>query len=307
MKKILIIGSLNMDIVVNMRKMPLVGQTVKGNEYWMNEGGKGANQGCAIGKLSGDITMLGCVGADEYGEKLIENLKQAGVNTKHIKKVNEPTGTAFIFTDSNANNSIVTIASANNYCNIPFIEENTRLVQECDYLLMQLEIPSDAVYHAIDVAYEYKKTIIINPAPAPLDIPDAILRKIDFLIPNETELATICGSQVENIEDIVKEGKKLVERGVKNVIVTIGELGAVWIDKEGYELVKAKTVNAVDTTAAGDCFIGAFVVELANGQSILRSIQKANLAASICVTRKGAQMSLPYREELERLDKTVDA
>ncbi|OYO84468.1 ribokinase [Lachnotalea glycerini] len=302
MKNILIIGSLNMDIVVNMERMPVVGQTVHGNGYWMNAGGKGANQGCAVGKLGGSITMLGCVGADEYGEQLIENLKMSGVNTKYIKKVDETTGTAFIFTDSDAHNSIVTINGANRYCDINLIENNKKLIQDCDYLLMQLETPNDAVYYAIDIAYEYGKTIILNPAPAPINISDSILRKIDFLTPNETELTTISGCQCDSVKEMVRAGEKLIERGVKNVIVTVGELGAIWIHKEGYELVKGKKVNAVDTTAAGDCFNGAFAVELANGGSVYHSIQKANLAASISVTRKGAQMSLPSKEELDKLE-----
>ena len=305
MKKILIIGSLNMDVVVDMERMPVVGQTVIGNRYWSNEGGKGANQCCAVAKLGGSITMLGCVGKDDYGIQLIENLKKVGVNTEHIKKVEELTGTAFIFTDSDANNSIVTIAGANQYCDIDYIKEKKELIQECDYLMVQLEIPEAAVYHAIELAYEAGKTIIFNPAPAPKKLQDTILHKIDFLTPNETELASISGEKVESMEEIVCAGSKLVERGIKNVIVTAGEQGAIWIDQNGYELVKGFPVNAVDTTAAGDCFNGALAVALASGQPILEAIYKANLAASISVGRKGAQMSLPYKEELEQQEKKI--
>lgn len=302
MKKILVIGSLNMDVVVSMESMPTVGETVLGSSYWNSPGGKGANQAYTIARLGGEVAILGCLGKDDFGKELLQNLSVAGVNTENIKISDEfATGTAFIFTDSNADNSIVTIAGANKACDIPYIERYGQLIKECDYLLVQMEIPLRTIYYAIEKANSLGKTVILNPAPAPNGLPDQIMQKIDVITPNETELATISGVDTGSMEGIIKGSRKLIASGIKTVIVTLGKRGALWVNEEHCREIEGIAVKAVDTTAAGDCFNGALTLELAKGAGLETAIQKANITAALSVTKKGAQTSIPTKSDVEDL------
>jgi ribokinase len=300
-KEILIIGSLNMDMVVRMKDMPLVGETVLGNDLNYIPGGKGANQACASGKLGGEVTMLGCVGDDNFGSILIDNLTNHGVDTTYIKRSKEqPTGTAVIYVNNEGNNSIVVIQGANKCCDIEYLKKNDFLFEKCDYVMLQMEIPYDAVFYAIKRAKELGKTVILNPAPAPDKLPDDIWDKIDYLTPNETELMKLSGCQGISIDAVNKSTDILMKRGVKNVLVTLGERGAMLATIDEKTLFPARKVTPVDTTAAGDCFNGAFTVGLAESMSESEAIAFANLASSIAVTRKGAQSSLPNRTEITK-------
>lgn len=299
-KGILVVGSLNMDMSVNLEKIPTVGETVLGNDLSYRAGGKGANQACAAGLLGGEVRMLGCVGKDEFGEKQIENLKKAGVDTSYLKKSDDqPTGTAIICVDSHGDNNIVVIPDANKECDAEYLKRQRELFEWCDYVVLQMEIPYDSVLCAAMMAKEAGKTVILNPAPAPDELPEELCRNVDYLTPNETELMKLSGVTDCSVSSMKKGAMILLEKGAGCVIVTLGEKGALLVKKGEECLYPAKKVKAVDTTAAGDCFNGAFAAALAEGMKEGAALGFANAASAIAVTRKGAQESLPAREELK--------
>lgn len=295
-KGILVIGSLNMDLSIDLAKMPVTGETILGRGIAYKAGGKGANQACAAGKLGGRVRMLGCVGQDEFGQKLVKSLSESGVETDYIKESRDlPTGTAVIYVDDNGDNSIVVIPGANMACDMEYLKEQDEQFHWCDYVVLQMEIPYEAVWYSVKRAKELGKTVILNPAPAPDEIPEEILSLVDYLTPNETEIIALNGKS----KDDIREGaEKLLGRGVSNVIATLGDRGALLVNRYGETFYPARKVVSVDTTAAGDCFNGAMVAALAEGQSEAEAILFANIASSIAVTRKGAQESLPIREEV---------
>lgn len=295
-KGILVIGSLNMDLSIDLAKMPVIGETILGRGIAYKAGGKGANQACAAGKLGGRVRMLGCVGQDEFGQKLVKSLSESGVETDYIKESRDlPTGTAVIYVDDNGDNSIVVIPGANMACDIEYLKAQDEQFHWCDYVVLQMEIPYEAVWYSVKRAKELGKTVILNPAPAPDKIPEEILSLVDYLTPNETEIIALNGKS----KDDIREGaEKLLSRGVSNVIATLGDRGALLVNRYGETFYPARKVVSVDTTAAGDCFNGAMVAALAEGQSEAEAILFANIASSIAVTRKGAQESLPIREEV---------
>ena len=298
-KGILIVGSLNMDIVVEMTKMPELGETVMGKHLSYIPGGKGANQACAAGKLGGHVTMLGCVGNDNFGQRQIQLLKESHVCMEYVDvRQEEPTGTAVIYVDGTGANSIVVIPGANACCDIQYLKEHDELFQNCSYAMFQMEIPKEAVYYGIARAKELGKTTILNPAPAPEALPEEIWEKIDFFTPNETELAKLAGLKEMDERSIRRGARKILAKGVKQVLVTMGSKGVLWVNDKTEQIFPARKVEAVDTTAAGDCFNGAFVTALQQGYSIEDAITFANLASSIVVTRKGAQSSIPERDEV---------
>lgn len=301
-KKILIIGSLNMDMVVKVDQIPKLGETVLGNHIDYNPGGKGANQAYATAKLGGNVSMIGAVGCDSFGELLKKNLIDVGVNTMHIdKKDNVSTGMATIYVDKNGNNCIVVIPGANNNCDKQNLQLLTSVIEESDIVMFQMEIPIDAIFFGIKYAKKHGKIIILNPAPAPESLPIEILKLVDYITPNETELEKISHYSINNEHDVLTAAQKLISLGVKNVIVTLGSKGAMHVNSYGNFLYKAERVNAVDTTAAGDSFNGALVVCIAEGKPIDKAIPFANKVASISVMHSGAQSSIPTRLEVEQL------
>ena len=290
-KHILVIGSLNMDLSITMERMPAVGETVMGEELTYNLGGKGANQAYAVGRLGGQVKMLGCVGRDQFGAGQRESLAACGVDVSGLRESEAlPTGTAVIYVDAAGSNSIVVVAGANQACD-----------QWCDYVLMQMEIPMSAIAYAAGRARALGKTVILNPAPAPDLIPAELLSCVDYLTPNETELMKLSGVTGDGMEAVRQGAKALMEQGLGCVVVTLGEEGALLADGDGFRTYPARKAEAVDTTAAGDCFNGAFVVALAEGMSEDEAIRFANAASSMAVTKKGAQSSIPSREELEQI------
>lgn len=305
-KKILIIGSLNIDMVIEMRDMPLVGETVLANNLHYVPGGKGANQAYTASRLGGCVTMLGCVGEDDFGNILTQNLAECGVDVSNIKRSKEqPTGTAIIYVNKDGDNSIVVAQGANKCCDVEYLKEHDSLFKECDYIMLQMEIPYDAVLYAIKRGKELGKTVILNPAPAPEMLPDEIWDKLDYITPNETELAKLSSEQGSTLDALKKGAAKLLNRGARNVLVTLGERGVLFVNHKKSEIFPARKVEAVDATAAGDCFNGAFVVALAESMEEGEAVVFANIASSIAVTKKGAQSSIPHREEIQKIKKNL--
>ena len=286
MRRILVVGSLNMDIVIETPCMPKAGETIAGKSIAQIPGGKGANQAFAAGKLGGNIAMMGAVGNDEKGEKLLESLKGVGVDISRIEVMNDiPTGQAFITVDDQGENAIIIIAGANG-----------KVTKE-----LQLEIPLEIVGYVKKIVEEDGKIVILDPAPAIKDIPENILKGIDYIKPNETELQILTGMEVKNRKDITEAAKILIKKGVKNVIVTMGGDGCLYINKDIEEFFPAYPVKAIDTTAAGDCFTAAFALALSQNKNWKEAIEFGQKASSIAVTRKGAQTSIPTREEVDEM------
>lgn len=301
-KKILIVGSLNVDMVIEMEHMPAKGETVLGSSLAFVPGGKGANQACAAARLGGEVKMLGCVGRDEFGEVQKRSLSACGVDTADFKlSADKGTGTASIYVDKEGNNSIVVVAGANQECDVDYLKKCDEAFQECDYIMLQMEIPYDAIFYAINRAKEIGKTVILNPAPAPESIPEEIFAKIDYITPNETELMKLSGKDGSTEKDYEKGADALLKKGTKNVLVTMGDKGSLLVNEGGAKRYPARKVVSVDTTAAGDCFNGAFAVALAEGKSCEESIRFATAASSIAVTRNGAQTSIPDRKETDEI------
>lgn len=299
-KKILVIGSLNMDMVIPVKELPQKGETILGGSPDYIPGGKGANQACAAGKLGGAVTMLGKVGRDSMGRTLKENLAAAGVDVSHVEETPDaPTGMAVIYVSESGSNSIVVIPGANGLCDAAYIEANEDLIAAHDIIVLQLEIPYDGVFRAIRLAKKHGRLVVLNPAPAPDSLPPEIIASLDYFTPNETEMGRIAGLPVGNTKEAVAAGKKLVEAGVGTVLATLGEAGALLVTGETAQVIPTLRVRAVDTTAAGDTFNGAFVTALAEGKSEAEAIAFGNRAAAISVTRKGAQTSIPTRKEVE--------
>ena len=299
-KKILVIGSLNMDMVIPVKDLPQKGETILGGSPDYIPGGKGANQACAAAKLGGSVAMLGKVGRDEMGRALKDNLSAAGVDVTHVEETDKaPTGMAVIYVSQSGHNSIVVVPGANGLCDAEYIRANEELIAAHDIIVLQLEIPHDAVFLAIRLAKKHRRLVVLNPAPAPDSLPSEVIAGLDYLTPNETELARIAGMPVGGTEEAVAAGKKLVAEGVGTVLATLGEQGALLVTGDRAQVIPTLKVDAVDTTAAGDTFNGAFVTALAEGRDEADAIAFANRAAAISVTRKGAQTSIPTREEVE--------
>ncbi len=300
-KSILIIGSLNMDASVRVKRFPLSGETLLGESVSFVPGGKGANQAVAAGRLAtkSKVSMVGCVGSDSFGPALIDGLQNANVDASGIRTCQEiSSGFAVVTVDDQAHNEIIVIPGSNGLCDENYVRSMDDAIRAADYVIFQMEIPASAVYYGIHRAKELGKTVILNPAPAPDHLPSDILKDVDYLIPNETELMHLSGCSGTTIPEFTQAARTFVEAGVGHVIVTLGEQGALVVDRETEALVPSCPTKAVDTVAAGDCFNGALVVALSEGCSLLDAVTFANHAASVAVSRKGAQDSLPWREDI---------
>lgn len=299
MKKITVVGSLNMDIVIETPHMPTGGETVSGRTVTLVPGGKGANQAYAVGKLGGNVTMIGAVGQDAAGDALLENLKKVNVNVSGIRRMEQGvTGQAYITVDDQGENSIILIAGTNGLVTKELIDDNIDILRESDIVIMQLEIPLDVVEYTKELAIKERKTIIVDPAPAVTDIPNHFWKGIDYIKPNETELAILTGLKMETRDEIVQGARMMIEKGVKNVIVTLGGDGCLFVTKETEEFFPSHKVKAIDTTAAGDSFTAAFALALSQGKEYKEAIELGQKVSSIVVTKKGAQTSIPTMEEV---------
>ena len=298
MKNICVIGSLNMDLVVNVDTMPKPGQTIIGSNFKEVPGGKGANQAVAMARLNGNVSMIGKVGEDGFGQTLINSLKNDKVDTTYIQTSKGATGVALITVDKNAQNSIVVSPGANFEVKEDDIDNNIEAIKNSDIVVLQLETPLNTIKYALNKAKELNKYTILNPAPA-VKLDDEIIKNVDLLTPNETELEIISGVSIETEEDIQTAAQIMIEKGVKELIVTLGSKGSLYINKEKSMFKKAYKVEAVDTTAAGDSYTGALAVALSQDKNIEDAMDFASKVGALSVLKEGAQSSLPTLEDVK--------
>lgn len=309
MSEILVVGSLNADLVVRVARFPRPGETISGDDLQIIPGGKGANQAVAAARQGTSVAMLGRVGKDSFGPDLIHNLKQNNVDTSHVQTdAGSATGTAIIVVDSNGQNNIVLSPGGNGQVRPADVAD----VSFSDYtlLLLQLEIPIEAVISAAQRARENGLRVLLNPAPA-RSLPDELISLSDFILPNETELSLLTNQQVHDPASAEKAARTLLEGGAQNVIVTLGANGALIVNQEITKHIASFEVQVVDTTAAGDAFIGGFAAKLLESNGKLLDAQEQALAlqnavrygcacGALAATKFGAQPSLPTQEEVER-------
>jgi ribokinase len=300
---ITVIGSLNYDLIVRMPRFPTPGETIIGRDFATACGGKGANQAYATAKLRDSsaqqpVVMLGCIGDDAAGEALIKSLESAGANTQYlIQRKQTPSGIAMILVADNGQNEIIIASGANMTFGLDDVKANVPLIQQSSHLISQLEIPLESVQFALNHSRAAGVTTVVNPAPYHPDVVH-FLPLCDIVIPNETEAAQLCNLPVVNLANAANAASAIQQLGARNVIITLGENGA-WLhttDWSGH--VPTPKVDVVDTTAAGDTFIGAFVLRLSEGAGFREAAHFACKAAAISVTRPGAQPSVPTRAEV---------
>lgn len=297
--RILVIGSSNTDMTVRSATLPKPGETVLGGDFRMGPGGKGANQAVAARLLGGEVTFVCKLGRDMFGEGASKHYESCGLDTSKILWSDKPSGVALITVDSKAENSIVVASGANADMTVTDIDSIADIIKSSGILLLQLEIPMDAVVHAAEIAYNAGVQVVLNPAPAAV-LPAELLKCVSILIPNETEASAISGIDINNFETAAAAAERLKGMGVREVIITMGSRGSVVCDGD-CTFVPAVKVNAVDTTAAGDTFCGGVCVALSEGKDLLEAVKFATAASSIAVQRPGAQDSIPNRCEVDKL------
>jgi ribokinase len=298
MKKIIVIGSSNVDMVVRTSRLPAPGETVLGGEFFMNQGGKGANQAVAIKRLGGNLIFMAKLGNDVLGRQSVGYFKKEGIDTRYIAlDEDSASGVALISVDHHAENSIVVASGANMLLNEQDVDKVLEEMCEGDILLMQLEIPLQTVEYAARKAFGKGVKVVLNPAPA-RSLPKELFRHLYIVTPNRIEAEMLTGIKIANDADVERVAEEICAMGVKNVIITLGSKGCL-IREEGVSYrIDAFKVEPVDTTAAGDTFNGALCVGLSEGMDLKQAAVVASKASSIAVTRMGAQSSIPYREEL---------
>ena len=297
--KILVVGSSNTDMVIKTERIPRPGETVLGGTFFMNAGGKGANQAVAIARLGGQIAFICKTGNDIFGQQAYQLFEKEGIDTSNIfSDTKNPSGVALITVDENAENCIVVASGANANLSPENLAGAESAVDDAEFILMQLEIPIETVEFVADMANKKNKKVILNPAPAQ-KLSEGLLKNLYLITPNETEAELISGIKIFDEQSTLEAAKKISEMGVDNVIITLGSKGAFVYSDHVCEIVPSAKVKAIDTTAAGDIFNGALVVALAERRSLIDSVRFACKASAISVTRIGAQSSAPYRNEVD--------
>lgn len=297
--RVVVIGSLNMDIVVETEQYPQVGETLMGQRVAFTPGGKGANQAVAAARLGAETTMIGAVGSDAFGEELLRSLQDSGVNVDGVKRLDGvATGTAVISVVS-GDNSIIVIPGANYKVKPSDIDIHEDKLRQADIVLLQLEIPVETVSYAAKKAKSLGKTVVLNPAPAQ-PLPDELIACVDYITPNRTELGryTEMGTDGEELERAMQAMKA---KGAAHVVTTLGDAGSAYLDDDGnLRTIPGYSVEVIDTTGAGDCYNAGLAVSLARGLSLPESIRYATLVSALAVTKFGAQKGMPTKEEASR-------
>ena len=299
-KRIVVVGSSNTDMVIRTDRMPKPGETVLGGDFMMNQGGKGANQAVAAAKLGGDTVFIAKVGNDIFGHQTLDMLRNLGIDTTFVGGSDKyPSGVALINVDASGENSIAVASGANAHLTAADIDAAESVIAGASLVILQLETPVETVTHAAKEAKKHGVKVILNPAPAPKQpLPAELLENVDIIIPNKTEAELISGIDIVDDASELRAINAIHSTGVKTVIFTLGSKGALICQDGDCVLVPSFKVEAIDTTAAGDTFCGALCVALSEGMPMRKAIEFANKAASITVTRLGAQQSIPVRAEV---------
>ena len=299
-RKVVVLGSLNMDLVARVPRMPALGETLAGHGFLQNPGGKGANQAVACARQGAQVAMVGCVGDDGFADQLRASLVQQGVDVTGVRGApSQATGVAVILVDDAAQNCIAVVPGANALLGLQDVDAVQPLLERAALLLLQLEVPIATVLSAATLARRCGCRVLLNTAPAQA-LPAALWPLLDILVLNETEAAMYCGLPAVTASQAEEAAQQLRRRGPGLVLVTLGADGVVWAGADGTGRMAAPKVQAADTTAAGDTFIGALAARLVEGAELRQAVQHAVRAAAICVTRPGAQASMPTRAEVER-------
>jgi ribokinase len=299
MKKIVVVGSSNTDLIIKVPEIPRPGETLLGGEFKTFPGGKGANQAVAAARAGGEVVFIAAVGDDAYGQEAIRGYKLDNINTEYIKICKGvPSGVAMITIADNGENAITVAPGANTRLKPEDLEEAEEPFQEAEYLLIQLETPLETVQKAVELCGELHTKVILNPAPAAM-LSEEILRMVTIITPNETEAESLTGIVVLDEQSAAESAEVLHRKGIKTVIITMGSRGAFLSDQDSgiRKLIPGFSVQAVDTTAAGDVFNGQLAVSLAEDKNLERAVLEAHGAAAISVQKLGAQSSIPRREE----------
>lgn len=298
-QQILVVGSTNTDMVIKAAHLPRPGETILGGTFFMNPGGKGANQAVAIARLGAPVTFICKTGTDIFGHQSQQLFEAEGINTSYVfSDPQNPSGVALISVDDKAENCIVVASGANANLTPEDLKKAEEAIDQCDIVLLQLEIPMETVEYVAKIAFEKGKKVILNPAPAqPLSA--ELLSHLYLITPNETEAEMISGVKITDEASANEAAQVLSEKGVQNVIITLGSKGALVYSNGESEIVPAYKVNAIDTTAAGDVFNGALTVALSEGRDLKEASRFGCKASAISVTRSGAQSSAPYRNEVD--------
>ncbi len=306
-KPVVVVGSINIDLVASAERIPREGETVSGLDFQVHPGGKGANQAVAVARLGYPVRMIGRVGGDDFGQQLRSSLKRAGVDDAGVTTSEGPSGVAVIIVAESGQNSIVVTAGANALLTAADLDAQIEIIRSAGIVLTQLEIPIDTILHLAAMCFKAAIPLVVDPAPA-RELPAELFAMIDWLTPNETEAAFYLGteSQTAGFDDSAAVARKLLARGGKGLILKLGSRGAYIAATDGpSEMVNAFPISPVDTTAAGDCFNGAFAAGLLMGKSSVESTRFAAAAAAISTTRVGAQPSMPTLQEVEDLMSTT--
>ena len=296
---IYVLGSINMDMVARVPHMPVGGETLTADKYYVNPGGKGANQAVAIAKLGGKVAMIGKVGSDETGDALKNNLKAMGVDESMVTRADVPSGIAMIIVED-GENRIILYKGANHSVTKADVDEGLKNAKPGDALVMQLEIPLETVTYAAAVAKQKGMLVLLNPAPA-VPLGEELLKNVDIIAPNETETEILTGVGLDSDVHIALAVKKLYQLGVKRVIITMGSRGSIVAEGQTITPVEPRKVKAVDTTSAGDTFVGATVLRYLDGDTLEDAARFASVASSITVTREGAAQSIPTLDEVKKV------
>jgi ribokinase len=302
MKKIVVVGSINIDIVFNTVRIPLTGETVSGKDYYTSPGGKGANQALAAHRMGAQVQLIGKVGRDAFAPQALAELEAAGMDLSSVSAAEAAaTGVAAIIVDEQGNNVIVVAPGANHAFTFADVMAQEQVLAQADALLMQFEVPMPLVQQTAAYVHNAGGKVVLNPAPATA-LPEGLLANVDVLIPNEHELALLAGVSGEDLSSLEAGARRLQQQGAGVIIVTLGEKGALLVEPgKAAVLVPSFSVSAVDTVAAGDAFVAGFTTAWLEGRALADAVQWGNAAGALAATHAGAQVSLPVRQQVEAL------